>query len=633
MSAYPSDERDSSSSDGSAEPLYLASGDHALFGWLHRPAGQAGALGLVICNPFGYESIAAHRSLRAIAEAAAGVGIPALRFDYAGTGDAQDLEPGATELEAWPHDVLAAVGELQRRTRVERVCLLGLRLGAALAVQAACESKVVSGLIAVAPVISGRRYLRELRTAKLAAARGRSQAPLVGPAGASEFSGFMLSAASLEAIAQLDLMSLSSAPALDILVIDRSDLPGARAWSEQLSGLGVRVQHNVLAGLVELFMTAPYISVTPVQLLAEICDWLKRLQVAAAPSLPAIPPALTRHAPWRPEPESSLLRLPATISSPNAILTERAVFFHTAPRLFGVITEPQSTEVRRRGVILLNDGATHHIGANRANVALAREWGRRGYFVLRMDLAGLGDSDTRPGRPDDEVFPPAALDDLRAAVQFIRQQYEIRNVTLVGLCSGGYHALRAAVAGIQVDRIMMVNPQNYFWKDGMTLDELQEAEVVSNASVYRDRVLSLASWKRLLGGHVNIWRIAKIFVNRGWFAIESTLRDAARALRIRLPRDLGWDLEAIVARGIRVVFVFSEYEPGIDLLRLKGGSSVKRLGNRCRVHIIEGADHVFSRSSDRAVLERVLSDELFARHLRSNAAEGAAADMGNWQRN
>jgi hypothetical protein len=100
-----------------------------------------------------------------------------------------------------------------------------------------------------------------------------------------------------------------------------------------------------------------------------------------------------------------------------------------------------------------------------------------------------------------------------------------------------------------------------------------------------------------------------------------------------LPRDLGWDLEAIVARGIRVVFVFSEYEPGIDLLRLKGGSSVKRLGNRCRVHIIEGADHVFSRSSDRAVLERVLSDELFARHLRSNAAEGAAADMGNWQRN
>jgi hypothetical protein len=110
------------------------------------------------------------------------------------------------------------------------------------------------------------------------------------------------------------------------------------------------------------------------------------------------------------------------------------------------------------------------------------------------------------------------------------------------------------------------------------------------------------------------------------------LRDAARALKIRLPRDLGWDLETIVARGIRIAFVFSENEPGIDLLRLQGGSSVRRLGNRCRVHIIEGADHVFSRSSDRAVLERVLSDELFAHHLRSSSTD-SAADMGNWQRN
>jgi hypothetical protein len=37
------------------------------------------------------------------------------------------------------------------------------------------------------------------------------------------------------------------------------------------------------------------------------------------------------------------------------------------------------------------------------------------------------------------------------------------------------------------------------------------------------------------------------------------------------------------------------------------------LGERCQVHIIDGADHTFSRGSSRAVLEEILSDELFAR--------------------
>jgi hypothetical protein len=64
---------------------------------------------------------------------------------------------------------------------------------------------------------------------------------------------------------------------------------------------------------------------------------------------------------------------------------------------------------------------------------------------------------------------------------------------------------------------------------------------------------------------------------------------------------------------VSVVFVFARGEPGIDLLALLGGLSVKRLGERCRVHIIDSADHVFSKSGPRAVLEKILSDELFAR--------------------
>jgi hypothetical protein len=104
-----------------------------------------------------------------------------------------------------------------------------------------------------------------------------------------------------------------------------------------------------------------------------------------------------------------------------------------------------------------------------------------------------------------------------------------------------------------------------------------------------------------------------IYAHRFLLRLESTLRDGARYMRIRLPRDLGWELEEIGARGVRIVFVFAHGEPGIDLLKLQGGSSIKRLGKRCRVHIIDSADHVFSKSGPRIVMERILSDELFAK--------------------
>jgi pimeloyl-ACP methyl ester carboxylesterase len=603
--------------NGPSFPIYFDSGGHALFAWFQGPPGDSLAdVGLVICKPFGYEAICAHRSLRAFADAAAKLGVPSVRVDYLGTGDSAPIDPEADQIKVWTRDVVAAAAELRRRTGVRKVCLLGIRLGALLATLAADECGESTPLVLIAPIVSGRRYLRDLRTTRLAALMGKEADPEpreVRP-GSMEVSGFTLSAATLSALAQVDLKARTSPAASGVLLMDGKSMPGSAAWAQHLSDLGIPTTYSALPGLIEMVMTSPQSSSIPSEMVAAFEAWLRNL-VSGVPSRPNAGYSSFR------SPGSELMTLGSDEFAHREPLTERPVFFGHDSTIFGIVTEPRRGELRRRAVIMLNAGADVHEGVNGMHVTLARRWASRGYVVLRMDLAGLGDSRAHPGQPDNEVFPETALDDIRAALGLLRDRYAVVDVTLFGLCSGAYHALRAAAAGVPANRILMVNPQNYFWKPGMDLEDLQVAEVVRNPVVYRQRMFSWAAWKRLMSGKVEVVRIAKIYMVRPLLAVGSALRDVARWSGMHLKYDLGRELEEIDARGVKIVFVFARHEPGIHLLKIEAGSSLKKLGERCRVRIIDDADHVFSQSGPRATLQDILSEELFAR----TTAAGSAA--------
>lgn len=617
MSANLSLETCGESVESVTQALYFGAADQQLFGWLHRPAlGEATDIGLVLCNPFGYESICSHRSVRAFAEAAAAVGVPALRFDFQGTGDSVELDPSADQIDVWLRDVVEAVSELRRQTGVARVCLLGFRLGALLAALAAPNCDVVCGLMVIAPIVNGRRYVKELRTLRMAAmlgSDGLNASPVPPEPGKNaaprpmEVSGFLLSPATLDSLGQVDLAALGRVPPSRVFVIDAESLPVARGWAETLAKAGVNVTYRAMPGIVEMLMTAPQFAVVPTHMIVAMQEWLSAFGPTPSPLADETTACYTAGKTCVPK---SVMTFPAVGGFRPATLTERAVRFGPDAALFGIVTEPPRDERRRRAVILLNPGVDHHIGASRLYVSFARQWGARGHVVLRMDFAGIGDSATRPGKQDDDAFPNSALDDIRSAIDYLRESYRVVEVSLVGLCSGAYHALRAAAAGIPVQRIMMINPQNYFWEDGMSLSDLQLVEVVRNPGVYRQQVFSAAAWKRLFGGQVNLYRIVQIFVQRLRLSLVTSMRAIARRLNIRLSQDLGRELEEIIARGVAVVFVFARGEPGIDLLKLEGGPAVDRLGSRCKIHILDRGDHVFSHHDSRAALEEVLNDEL-----------------------
>jgi pimeloyl-ACP methyl ester carboxylesterase len=600
------------------EPLYFPSEKRTLFGWLSRPGNLSGDRGVLICKPFGYEAICAHRILTTFARTTASVGFPTLRFDYLGTGDSAEIDDRADQIETWCQNVVTAIEELRRRTGVERVCLLGFRLGALLATLAAMRSSAVDSLILVAPVVSGRRHLGELRVLVASSmlystTGGGGSSDETPEPGSMEVCGHRVSALTISALSRIDLATQAPPPVSRMLVLDRDDVPAARPWVQALSEMEMPIEYAALPGFPQMMMVAPHESRVPHATIAAARHWLLRFPRQQFSS----PATAKRTADLQPDALQALpssLSLVASKPGSSVALNEHAVRFGPSRMLFGIVTEPCSGGIRR-AVVLLNAGADVHVAFGRMYVTLARRWAELGFVVLRMDLAGLGDSETRPGRPDNDVFPAAALDDVREALDFLRERYGLRDVTVGGLCAAAYHALRAAAAGLPLSGILMVNPLNFYWKQGTPISDLQPADIVRDWDTHRERWSSRAAWKKFLSGKVStarVNRVAQVVAHRVRIAAASAAREVARYLRIPMPQDLGRELAKIAERGVQIDFVFARGEPGIELLKLHAGSALRRLGTRCRVHIIETADHNFTCSGPRSMLESVLTEALLA---------------------
>ena len=264
-----------------------------------------------------------------------------------------------------------------------------------------------------------------------------------------------------------------------------------------------------------------------------------------------------------------------------------------------------------RAILLLNAGGIRRIGPNRLYTALARRWAARGHLCLRVDLTGLGDTPARPGEPDNIVYSPRAVEDVGEAIAWLRTRPDVREVHALGLCSGGYHALKAATAGHPMTGIVVINPLTFFWKEGQSLDYPAFLTVAARAR-YGRSIRSLEKWKKLLRGGIDLGEVRRVLGHSIAAHTVGLARDWARRLGRPFPDDLGAELDALAARGIAMRFVFAAGDPGLGLLRRDGGSAVRRLERegRLSIDVIDGADHTFtplaSQAALQAVLERVL---------------------------
>jgi pimeloyl-ACP methyl ester carboxylesterase len=139
--------------------FYFGASTRQLFGFYHPAAGRSRG-GVVICAPLGREYLLAHATLRYLARLLADAGFDVLRFDYFGTGDSAGAFEEASQRQ-WLTDIATAITELKDLARIDRVSLVGMRYGAALAAVVARTAEGIDGLVLWDTVTSGRDYLQE----------------------------------------------------------------------------------------------------------------------------------------------------------------------------------------------------------------------------------------------------------------------------------------------------------------------------------------------------------------------------------------------------------------------------------------------------------------------------------------
>jgi pimeloyl-ACP methyl ester carboxylesterase len=230
------------------QPFYFGTSEKPLFG-IHHPASFEAARpwGVVLCHPMGREYVVAHRSLRELAGRLARSGFHVLRFDFFGCGDSSGADEDGSIIQ-WKEDIAIAIDEIKDQAGVDKVALVGLRLGASLCCLAGIERADAEVAVFWEPIVNGRRYVDELlleQDARLRAAASPFR-PSRTPMNHAEILGFAVSQEMRHELESLDLLTLEKRPASRVLMIENVPRSGPNGFREKLEHLDAQTDFQFI---------------------------------------------------------------------------------------------------------------------------------------------------------------------------------------------------------------------------------------------------------------------------------------------------------------------------------------------------------------------------------------------------
>lgn len=197
-------------------------------------------------------------------------------------------------------------------------------------------------------------------------------------------------------------------------------------------------------------------------------------------------------------------------------------------KLVGTLYKPKITK-NKHALILINPGVKGRVGPQRLYIKIANLFVARGFGVLRLDAAGLGDSE---GIIREEltrefflsVEQGRLVNDVEDAIDWLSNKHGFSNYIIGGLCGGAISALLTAFTNYQVKAILGLGLPVSMEKDGF--DNLKNF-VSWYINFYKSRIFHGSFWHiKLLNkntyqllllvlDHIvkKIWKKTKIFIS------------------------------------------------------------------------------------------------------------------------
>lgn len=209
-------------------------------GVLSQPLERRSDVGWVLCHSFAREQAELMPAEGAIARGLSAAGFPVLRFQCQGYGDCEHPELRATPA-SHLEDTLDAIDAFREMAGVERIGLVGIRVGAFVATQAV-DHREVDAVAMIAPVLNGRRYIDQVvRGLVMTRLAMRSRPGIEGPEtaeairdqlaeqGSLDYKGYVLTAEVAEEVSRFDLIrDLGRVPSRALVVqVSASERPQA----------------------------------------------------------------------------------------------------------------------------------------------------------------------------------------------------------------------------------------------------------------------------------------------------------------------------------------------------------------------------------------------------------------------
>lgn len=568
-----------------ASPVFF----DGLAGMYHAAPGKTAVLML---SPWAYEELCSRKAFRILAEKLAAQGYPCLRFDFPGTCHSALASDAVSDETAWRRAAEAALDQLIKLSSASRVILIGQGLGGLIAGDLA-RKRGAAAVVYLGAVSQGRMHLREI-----AAWTAMTQPTFLvrssdGPEGGLMAGGFVLSAATANEIKGLNLLKGDVADVERSLVVERPDNPADVKLAEYLLEGGAVLDRLPFHGYVD-YISNPTLSILPSETIAAVAAWVARYFPAGANGAGASGDGAARAA--------ANAALPTVLEA--AQYKETLCRFGPEEMFFGVLTEPVNSKAAT-AVLVLNAGYDHSCGWGRYTVDMARELAQVGVAVLRMDLAGMGETPLWPGQPEQVLYSTRQNDDVNCAVEWLRTRSGIQKLILMGRCSGAYQAFVSAALDSRVDGAFLVNSRKLVWDPEENVDQAIR-EPIQTLETYRSKMTDPKQFKRLLSGELTVSaamrKVFRALLSAADRKLAPVLGNLSR--HRRLGSVVYGRLKVLADRHTPVAFVYSQGDRGLIETTGWFGENAAGLSSYPNVSftLIPDADHNLSPLPARAAV-------------------------------